>query len=55
MIEEPEISLHIEAQLELPPISEHLILALKPLIVNGELKPEDVAIWHFEKKIKGKG
>jgi len=33
--------------------SEHLILALKPLIVNGELKPEDVAIWHFEKTSKG--
>jgi predicted ATPase len=69
MIEEPEISLHIEAQLELPKMlsdaikegkqvivtthSEHLILALKPLIVNGELKPEDVAIWHFEKTQKG--
>jgi predicted ATPase len=69
MIEEPEISLHIEAQLELPKMfsdainegkqvivtthSEHLILALKPLIVNGELKPEDVAIWHFEKTEEG--
>ena len=69
MIEEPEISLHIEAQLELPKMfseaikegkqvivtthSEHLILALKPLIVTGELKPEDVAIWHFEKTEKG--
>ena len=69
MIEEPEISLHIEAQLELPKMfsdaikegkqvivtthSEHLILALKPLIVNGELKPEDVAIWHFEKTKEG--
>jgi len=69
MIEEPEISLHIEAQLELPVMfsdaikegkqvivtthSEHLILALKPLIVNGELKPEDVAIWHFEKTDEG--
>lgn len=69
MIEEPEISLHIEAQLELPRMfsdaikeekqiivtthSEHLILALKPLIVNGELKPEDVAIWHFEKTPEG--
>jgi predicted ATPase len=69
MIEEPEISLHIESQLELPRMfsdaikegkqvivtthSEHLILALKPLIVNGELKPEDVAIWHFEKTPEG--
>ena len=69
MIEEPEISLHIESQLELPKLfsdaikegkqvivtthSEHLILALKPLIVNGELKPEDVVIWHFEKTEKG--
>lgn len=69
MIEEPEISLHIESQLELPKMfseaikegkqvivtthSEHLILALKPLIVNGELKPEDVAIWHFEKAEEG--
>jgi predicted ATPase len=69
MIEEPEISLHIEAQLELPKMfsdaikegkqvivtthSEHLILALKPLIVHGELKPEDVAIWHFEKSEEG--
>lgn len=69
MVEEPEISLHIESQLELPKMfseaikedkqvivtthSEHLILALKPLIVNGELKPEDVAIWHFEKTEKG--
>jgi predicted ATPase len=69
MIEEPEISLHIEAQLEVPKMfsdaikegkqvivtthSEHLILALKPLIVNGELKPEDVAIWHFEKTKEG--
>lgn len=69
MIEEPEISLHIEAQLELPKMfseaikegkqiivtthSEHLILALKPLIVNDELKPEDVAIWHFEKTEEG--
>lgn len=69
MIEEPEISLHIEAQLELPGMfsdaikegkqiivtthSEHLILALKPLIVNDELKPEDVAIWHFEKTPEG--
>jgi len=69
MIEEPEISLHIESQLELPKMfsdaikegkqvivtthSEHLILALKPLIVNGELKPEDVAIWHFEKTEDG--
>ncbi len=69
MIEEPEISLHIEAQLELPKMfseaikegkqvivtthSEHLILALKPLIVNGELKTEDVAIWHFEKTEEG--
>ena len=70
MLEEPEISLHIEAQLELPGMfsdaikegkqvivtthSEHLILALKPLIVNGELKPEDVAIWHFEKTSEGR-
>ncbi|MDI6810458.1 MAG: AAA family ATPase [archaeon] len=69
MIEEPEISLHIESQLKLPELfsdaikegkqvivtthSEHLILALKPLIVNGELKPEDVAIWHFEKREEG--
>ena len=69
MIEEPEISLHTESQLELPKMfsdalkeekqvivtthSEHLILALKPLIVNGELKPEDVAIWHFEKTEEG--
>jgi predicted ATPase len=69
MIEEPEISLHIEAQLGLPQMfseaikegkqvivtthSEHLILALKPLIVNRELKPEDVAIWHFEKTEEG--
>ncbi|MCD6456265.1 MAG: AAA family ATPase [Methanophagales archaeon] len=69
MIEEPEISLHIESQLELPKMfsdtvnegkqvivtthSEHLILALKPLIVNGELKPEDVAIWHFKKTEEG--
>ena len=69
MIEEPEISLHIEAQLELPKMfsdainegkqvivtthSEHLILALKPLIVNGDLKPDDVAIWHFEKTEEG--
>jgi len=69
MIEEPEISLHIESQLELPKMfsdainerkqvivtthSEHLILALKPLIVSGELKPEDVAIWHFEKTQEG--
>jgi predicted ATPase len=69
MIEEPEISLHIESQLELPKLfseaikegkqvivtthSEHLILALKPLIASGELKPEDVAIWHFEKTEEG--
>ncbi|MCK4476594.1 MAG: AAA family ATPase [Methanophagales archaeon] len=69
MIEEPEISLHVEAQLKLPKMfsdaikegkqvivtthSEHLILALKPLIVNGELKPEDVAIWHFKKTERG--
>ena len=69
MIEEPEIRLHIESQLELPKMfsdavnegkqvivtthSEHLILALKPLIVNGELKPEDVAIWHFKKTEEG--
>ncbi|MHC1636434.1 MAG: AAA family ATPase [Candidatus Methanospirareceae archaeon] len=33
--------------------SEHLILALKPLIINEELKPEDVAIWHFEKTKEG--
>ncbi|RZN44295.1 MAG: DUF2813 domain-containing protein, partial [Methanophagales archaeon ANME-1-THS] len=69
MIEEPEISLHIESQLELPKMfseaikegkqvivtthSEHLILALKPLIVNGDLKTDDVAIWHFEKTKEG--
>ena len=69
MIEEPEMSLHIESQLELPKMfaeairedkqvivtthSEHLILALKPLIASGELKPEDVAIWHFEKTTEG--
>jgi predicted ATPase len=69
MIEEPEMSLHIESQLELPKMfaeaskedkqvivtthSEHLILALKPLIASGELKPEDVAIWHFEKTAEG--
>jgi predicted ATPase len=69
MIEEPEMSLHIESQLELPTMfaeaikedkqvivtthSEHLILALKPLIASGELKPEDVAIWHFEKTAEG--
>jgi predicted ATPase len=69
MIEEPEMSLHIESQLELPKMfaeaikdekqviitthSEHLILALKPLIASGELKPEDVAIWHFEKTSEG--
>ncbi|MHC1566354.1 MAG: AAA family ATPase [Candidatus Syntropharchaeia archaeon] len=69
MIEEPEISLHIESQLELPKMfsdaikegkqvivtthSEYLILALKPLIINEELKPEDVVIWHFEKTEEG--
>jgi predicted ATPase len=69
MIEEPEMSLHIESQLELPTMfaeaikddkqvivtthSEHLILALKPLIASGELKPKDVAIWHFEKTAEG--
>jgi len=69
LIEEPEMSLHLESQLNLPKMfsdaikeekqviitthSEHLILALKPLIVNGELKPEDVAIWHFEKTAEG--
>jgi len=28
-------------------------MALKPLIAEGELKPDDVVIWNFEKTDKG--
>ncbi|RLI73532.1 hypothetical protein DRO97_07300 [Archaeoglobales archaeon] len=69
MIEEPEISMHMEYQLKLPKMfseavkegkqiiitthSEHLIMALKPLIASGELSHQDVAIYHFEKTRQG--
>ncbi len=70
MIEEPEMSLHPEAQMELPILFGEIIkkhgkrititthssiipLALSDAIIEGLLKPDEVAIYHVERDEKG--
>ena len=70
MIEEPEMSLHPEAQMELPVLFGEIIkkhgkrivitthssiipLALSDAIIEGLLKPDEVAIYHVERNEKG--
>ena len=69
MIEEPEISLHPDAQALLPELfaeavregkqivitthSEFLLLAMSSPIRNGLIKPKDIAIYHVNKDSKG--
>lgn len=69
MVEEPSSSLHPDAQTKLPEMfleaintgkqviitthSEHLLLALKPLIASGKINHDDVALYHFEKTDMG--
>jgi hypothetical protein len=70
MVEEPEISLHPDAQVKLPEMfldamrkgnrqvvvtthSESLLLALKPVIARGDLRNDEVAVYHFRKSKEG--
>ena len=70
MIEEPEMSLHPEAQMELPILFGEIIkkhgkrivitthssiipLALSDAIIEGLLKPHEIAIYHVERDEKG--
>lgn len=69
MIEEPEISLHPNAQAKLPGLfaeaiqdgrqiiitthSEFILLALSRPIRSGQMKPSDIAIYHVDKGPEG--